>query len=61
MSKPRKGVLGETVDKLEVIANNLEGAKEGIWIVAMQLDKLNEQLEEFFKHVQEKGLTWRTK
>jgi hypothetical protein len=33
----------------------------GLWTIALELDKLNEQLEEFFKYAKEKGLTWRAK
>jgi hypothetical protein len=61
MSKARKGILGEAVNKLETICSQMEEVNTGLWTIALELDKLNEQLEEFFKYAKEKGLTWRAK
>ena len=61
MSKARKGILGEAVNKLETLSSQMEEVNTGLWTIALELDKLNEQLEEFFKYAKEKGLTWRAK
>ena len=61
ISKARKGILGEAVNKLETLAGQMEEMNTGLWTIALELDKLNEQLEEFFKYAKEKGLTWRAK
>lgn len=61
MSKKRKGVIGEAVEKLETLSSQMEEVNTGLWTIALELDKLNEQLEEFFKYAKEKGLTWRAK
>jgi hypothetical protein len=61
VSKARKGILGETVNKLETLCSQMEEVNTGLWTIALELDKLNEQLEEFFKYAKEKGLIWRAK
>jgi hypothetical protein len=61
VSKARKGILGEAVNKLETLSSQMEEVNTGLWTIALELDKLNEQLEEFFKYAKEKGLTWRAK
>jgi len=52
-------VLAEAVEALQVTAEILEDVKEGIFFMTVELNKLNEQLADFFKHVKEKGIITR--
>jgi len=61
VERKSRGVLAEAVEALQVTAEILEDVKEGIFFMAVELDKLNEQLADFFKDIKEKGIITRAR
>jgi hypothetical protein len=61
VSKARKGILGEAVNKLETLSNQMEDVNSGLWTIALELAKLNDQLEAVFEYLKDKGLPMRMK
>jgi len=59
VERKTRGVLAEAVEALQVTAEILEDVKEGIFFMAVELNKLNEQLADFFKDMKEKGIITR--
>jgi len=56
MSKKRKGVIGEAVEKLETLSSQLEEVNTGLWLIGTELARLNDLEEAFMKYMTEKGL-----
>jgi hypothetical protein len=59
--KPKKSVLVDMTEKIGSITVQLEELNAGLWTIALELSKFNEQLEQTFKTLEEKGLITRSR